>query len=134
MNAEVRFYAIGEAVANVNIATSESWRDKANRVKCKSENRSGTSVALMDSRATSDWVQIAGDFIKKGSKSLRRRNRWRSHKNGKKNGIKITTTYREIVAKTKMQLLDGRGDGRKYAAQQGDRFTDRYGQGGVEWQ
>ncbi|MEL0638329.1 single-stranded DNA-binding protein [Marinomonas sp. TI.3.20] len=101
-DAEVRFMPSGAAVANVNIATSESWRDK--QTGQMQERTEWHRVAFMD-RGNFRLGQIAGDFIKKGSKvyvegSLRTRE-W------EKDGIKRYTT--EIVA-NEMQLLDGRGD------------------------
>ncbi|MEL0624877.1 single-stranded DNA-binding protein [Marinomonas arenicola] len=101
-DAEVRFMPSGAAVANVNLATSESWRDK--QTGQMQERTEWHRVAFMD-RGNFRLGQIAGDFIKKGSKvyvegSLRTRE-W------EKDGIKRYTT--EIVA-SEMQLLDGRGD------------------------
>ncbi|GAA0228392.1 single-stranded DNA-binding protein [Marinomonas primoryensis] len=119
-DAEVRFMPSGAAVANVNIATSESWRDK--QTGQMQERTEWHRVAFMD-RGNFRLGQIAGDFIKKGSKvyvegSLRTRE-W------EKDGIKRYTT--EIVA-NEMQLLDGRGDGGN-AGQQGG-YDSAGGQGG----
>ncbi|MCB5162070.1 single-stranded DNA-binding protein [Marinomonas algarum] len=101
-DAEVRFMPSGAAVANVSLATSESWRDKQSGQM--QERTEWHRVAFMD-RGNYRLGQIAGDFIKKGSKvyvegSLRTRE-W------EKDGIKRYTT--EIIA-NEMQLLDGRGD------------------------
>ncbi|GAB3479268.1 single-stranded DNA-binding protein [Marinomonas epiphytica] len=101
-DAEVRFMPSGAAVANVNLATSESWRDK--QTGQMQERTEWHRVAFMD-RGNYRLGQIAGDYIKKGSKvyvegSLRTRE-W------EKDGIKRYTT--EIVA-NEMQLLDGRND------------------------
>ncbi|ETX09981.1 single-stranded DNA-binding protein [Marinomonas ushuaiensis DSM 15871] len=117
-DAEVRFMPSGAAVANVNLATSESWRDK--QTGQMQERTEWHRVAFMD-RGNFRLGQIAGDFIKKGSKvyvegSLRTRE-W------EKDGIKRYTT--EIVA-NEMQLLDGRNDGGN--GQQGG--YDSAGQGG----
>lgn len=118
-DAEVRFMPSGAAVANVNLATTESWRDK--QTGQMQERTEWHRVAFMD-RGNFRLGQIAGDFIKKGSKvyvegSLRTRE-W------EKDGIKRYTT--EIVA-NEMQLLDGRGDNNN-AGQQGG--YDSAGQGG----
>lgn len=107
-DAEVRFMPSGGAVANVNLATTESWRDK--QTGQMQERTEWHRVSFMD-RGNFRLGQIAGDFIKKGSKvyvegSLRTRE-W------EKDGIKRYTT--EIIA-NEMQLLDGRGDN---AGQQG---------------
>jgi single-strand DNA-binding protein len=119
-DAEVRFMPSGAAVANVNLATTESWRDK--QTGQMQERTEWHRVAFMD-RGNFRLGQIAGDFIKKGSKvyvegSLRTRE-W------EKDGIKRYTT--EIVA-NEMQLLDGRGDN---AGQQGGGYDSMQGgQGG----
>lgn len=107
-DAEVRFMPSGGAVANVSLATTESWRDK--QTGQMQERTEWHRVSFMD-RGNFRLGQIAGDFIKKGSKvyvegSLRTRE-W------EKDGIKRYTT--EIIA-NEMQLLDGRTDG---AGQQG---------------
>lgn len=102
-DAEVRYMPSGAAVANVSLATTESWRDR--QTGQMQERTEWHRVAFMD-RGNYRLGQIAGDFIKKGSKvyvegSLRTRE-W------EKDGIKRYTT--EIVA-NEMQLLDGRADG-----------------------
>ena len=94
---EVRYTPSGSAVANVNLATSESWRDK-------------TSGELQD---RTEWhrivffnrlAEIVGEYLHKGSKiyvegSLRTR-KWQD-----KNGIERHTT--EIIA-NEMHILDSR--------------------------
>ncbi|NLQ18690.1 single-stranded DNA-binding protein [Marinomonas sp. M1K-6] len=117
-DAEVRFMPSGAAVANVNLATTESWRDK--QTGQMQERTEWHRVAFMD-RGNFRLGQIAGDFIKKGSKvyvegSLRTRE-W------EKDGVKRYTT--EIVA-NEMQLLDGRGDN---AGQQGGGYDAQQGGG-----
>lgn len=102
-DAEVRYMPSGAAVTNVNLATTESWRDKQSGQM--QERTEWHRVAFMD-RGNFRLGQIAGDFIKKGTKvyvegSLRTRE-W------EKDGIKRYTT--EIIA-NEMQLLDGRQDG-----------------------
>ena len=113
-DAEVRYMPSGAAVANVSLATSESWRDK--QTGEMQERTEWHRVAFMD-RGNFRLGQIAGDFIKKGSKvyvegSLRTRE-W------EKDGVKRYTT--EIVA-NEMQLLDGRQDD-----QQGQQGQGGYG-------
>lgn len=104
-DAEVRFMPSGGAVANVSLATTESWRDK--QTGQMQERTEWHRVSFMD-RGNYRLGQIAGDFIKKGSKvyvegSLRTRE-W------EKDGIKRYTT--EIIA-NEMQLLDSRADGQQ---------------------
>ena len=115
-DAEVRFMPNGGAVANVSLATSESWRDK--QTGQMQERTEWHRVSFMD-RGNFRLGQIAGDFIKKGSKvyvegSLRTRE-W------EKDGVKRYTT--EIIA-NEMQLLDGRND------QGGQGAYDNNNQGG----
>ena len=64
-DAEVRFMPSGAAVANVNLATTESWRDK--QTGQMQERTEWHRVSFMD-RGNFRLGQIAGDFIKKGSK------------------------------------------------------------------
>ncbi len=116
-DAEVRYMPSGAAVANVNLATTESWRDK--QTGEMQERTEWHRVAFMD-RGNFRLGQIAGDFIKKGSKvyvegSLRTRE-W------EKDGIKRYTT--EIIA-NEMQLLDGRQDS---GTQGGNQRQGGYGQ------
>src|SRR3569832_3004813 len=97
---EVRYMPSGGAVANVTLATSETWKDKQS-----GENQERTewhNVVFFNRLA-----EIAGEYLKKGSKvyvegSLRTR-KWQD-----KNGQARYTT--EIDA-AEMQMLDGRGAG-----------------------
>lgn len=97
---EVRYTPSGSAVANVNLATSETWRDK-------------TSGELQD---RTEWhrvvffnrlAEIVGEYLRKGSKiyvegTLRTR-KWTD-----KNGVERYTT--EIIA-NEMHILDSRSSG-----------------------
>lgn len=97
---EVRYMPSGGAVANVTIATSENWKDKAT-----GENQERTEwhrVVFFNRLA-----EIVGEYLRKGSKvyvegSLRTR-KWQDQ-----NGVDKYTT--EIVA-AEMQMLDSRGQG-----------------------
>jgi len=98
---EVRFMPSGGAVANLRIATSESWKDK--QTGEAQERTEWHTVALFNRLA-----EIAGEYLKKGSKvyiegSLRTR-KWQD-----KNGQDRYTT--EIIC-SDMQMLDSRGGGR----------------------
>lgn len=117
-DAEVRFMPSGGAVANVSIATTESWRDK--QTGQMKERTEWHRVSFMD-RGNFRLGQIAGDFIKKGSKvyvegSLRTRE-W------EKDGVKRYTT--EIIA-NELQLLDSRTDNTQdgYGAGQQNGYDD----------
>ena len=95
---EVRYTPSGSAVANITIATSESWKDKQGQ---QQERTEWHKVVFFGKLA-----DIVGQYVKKGSKvyiegSLRTR-QWEQA------GVKRYTT--EIVA-SEMQMLDSRGSG-----------------------
>lgn len=99
---ELRFMPSGVAVANVQLATTESWRDKQSGVK--KEKTEWHRLVFMD-RGNYHLGQIAGDYIKTGSKifiegSLRTRE-W------VKDGIKRNTT--EIVV-DELLMMDSHQD------------------------
>lgn len=97
---EVRFMPSGGAVANLSIATSESWKDKQTG---EQHDRTEWHRIVLYNRLG----EIAGEYLKKGSKvyiegSLRTR-KWQD-----KNGQERYTT--EIIG-NEMQMLDSRGAG-----------------------
>ena len=97
---ETRFMPSGGAVTNVNLATSESWKDK--QTGQPQERTEWHRVVFFNRLA-----EIAGEYLKKGSKvyvegSLRTR-KWQ----GQDGQDRYTT---EIVA-NEMQMLDSRGGG-----------------------
>ncbi len=110
---EVRYMPSGGAVANVTIATSESWKDKQT-----GEQRDRTewhNVVFYNRLA-----EIAGEYLKKGSQayiegSLRTR-KWQD-----KNGQDRYST--EIIA-SEMQMLGSRGGAGSY-----DNNTQQQGGG-----
>lgn len=120
---ETRYMPSGGAVTNVNLATSEQWKDK--QTGQPQERTEWHRVVFFNRLA-----EIAGEYLKKGSKvyiegSLRTR-KWQ----GQDGQDRYTT---EIVA-GEMQMLDGRGgsDSAGYSggydnqpAQQGP--SDNYG-------
>mgnify|MGYP006152634661 CR=1 FL=1 len=96
---ETRFMPNGNAVTNVSIATSESWKDKQSG---QQQERTEWHRIVFFNRL----AEIAGEYLKKGSKiyvegALRTR-QW------DKEGQKHYST--EIVA-SEMQMLDGRSEG-----------------------
>jgi len=102
---EVRYMPSGNAVANVTLATTESWKDKQSGEK---QERTEWHNVVFYSRL----AEIAGEYLKKGSQvyvegSLRTR-KWQD-----KNGNDRYTT--EIIA-SDMQMLGGRGGGGGYGA------------------
>jgi len=96
---ETRFLPSGGAVTNVNLATSEAWKDKQSGQM--QERTEWHRVVFFNKLG-----EIAGEYLKKGSKvyiegSIRTR-KWQ----GQDGQDRYTT---EIVA-SEMQMLDGRGD------------------------
>ena len=94
---ETRYMPNGEAVTNVAVATTESWKDKT----------SG------DKKEITEWhritfyrklAEIAGQYLKKGS-SVYIEGRLQTRKWTDKDGVERFTT--EIIADT-MQMLGGR--------------------------
>lgn len=99
---EVRYTPSGSAVANANLATSESWRDKATG---DLQDRTEWHRIVFFNRL----AEIVGEYLHKGSKiyvegSLRTR-KWQD-----KNGIERHTT--EIIA-NEMHILDSRSQGQQ---------------------
>jgi single-strand DNA-binding protein len=95
---EVRYTPNGNAVANVTLATSTTWRDKQSGEL--QERTEWHRIAFFNRLA-----EIVGEYLRKGSKvyvegSLRTR-KWQD-----KSGVDRYTT--EIIA-NEMHMLDGRG-------------------------
>lgn len=93
---EVRYTNDGTAIANISVATSESWKDKNTGEKV--EKTEWHRIVFFKRLA-----EIVGEYLKKGSKvyvegQLKTR-KWQD-----KNGADRWTT--EVVAK-EMQMLDG---------------------------
>lgn len=96
---EVRYMPSGGAVANVTLATSETWKDKQSG---EMQERTEWHTVVFFNRL----AEIAGEYLRKGAKvyvegSLRTR-KWQA-----KDGSDRYTT--EIVA-SELQMLDGRRD------------------------
>lgn len=95
---ETRYLPNGGAVTNINVATSESWKDK--QTGQKQERTEWHKIVFFGKLA-----EIAGEYLRKGSKvyvegSIRTR-KWQD-----KEGQDRYTT--EIVA-SEMQMLDSKG-------------------------
>lgn len=94
---EVRYTPSGSAVANVNLATSETWRDKQSG---ELQDRTEWHRVVFFNRL----AEIVGEYLRKGSKiyvegTLRTR-KWTD-----KNNVERYTT--EIIA-NEMHILDSR--------------------------
>lgn len=97
---EVRYTPNGSAVANITLATSETWRDKQSG---ELQDRTEWHRVVFFGRL----AEIVGEYLRKGSKiyvegSLRTR-KWQD-----KNGVDRYTT--EIIA-NEMHILDSRSGG-----------------------
>lgn len=97
---ETRYTAGGDAVCNVRLATTDSWKDKASGEK--RENTEWHRVVFYRKLA-----EIAGQYLKKGSQ-VYIEGRIKTRKWQNKEGQDQYTT--EIEA-TEMQMLGGRGEG-----------------------
>ena len=97
---EVRYMPQGGAVANLTVATSESWTDKATNEK--KEQTEWHRVVIYQRLA-----EIAGEYLRKGSK-VYIEGRLRTRKWQDQQGVERYTT--EIIA-NELQMLDGRGEG-----------------------
>lgn len=97
---ETRYTAGGTAVTNVNIATSETWRDKSSG---EMQERTEWHRVVFFARL----AEIAGEYLRKGSK-VYVEGRIQTRKWQGQDGQDRYTT--EIVA-NEMQMLDSRGAG-----------------------
>ena len=95
---EVRYAANGSAIANISIATSESWTDK--NTGDKQEKTEWHRVVMFNRLG-----EIAGEYLRKGSK-VYVEGKLQTRKWQDQSGQDRYTT--EIVANT-MQMLDARG-------------------------
>jgi single-strand DNA-binding protein len=100
---EVRYMPDGGAVANISLATSESWKDKNSG---EQQERTEWHRIVFYKRL----AEVVAEYVKKGSKlyvegALRTRS-W------EQDGVKRYAT--EIIG-SEMQMLSGRGDGEQGA-------------------
>jgi len=113
---ETRFFPDGGAVTNASIATSESWKDKQTG---QMQERTEWHRVVFRDRGNFRLGQIAGEYLKKGSKvyvegSLHTR-KWQD-KDGQDRYIT------EIVV-NEMQMLDSRGAGQGGGSQESGDFV-----------
>jgi len=97
---EVKYMPSGGAVANVTVATNESWKDK--QTGEKQERTEWHNVVFFGKLA-----EIVGEYLRKGSQ-VYVEGRLQTRKWQDRNGQDRYTT--EIVA-SEMQMLGGRGGG-----------------------
>lgn len=103
---EIRYMQNGKAVANMSIATSESWNDQQGQ---KQEKTEWHRITAYDKLA-----EIIGEYVKKGSKiyvegKLQTR-KWQDQQGQDK--------YTTEVIINQMQMLDGKKDGGNGGGQQ----------------
>lgn len=115
---EVRYMPNGNAVANITVATSETWRDK--QTGEQKEQTEWHRVTLYRRLA-----EIAGEYLRKGSK-VYLEGRLQTRKWQDQSGQDRYTT--EIVA-NEMQMLDSRGQG----ASNGNGFSQSAPQQQNNW-
>lgn len=96
---EVRYMPNGNAVANISVATSESWKDQQGQM----QERTEWHRVVMFRRL----AEIAGEYLRKGSK-VYLEGKLQTRKWQDQSGQDRYTT--EIVA-NEMQMLDSRGAG-----------------------
>ena len=112
---ECRYTASGDAVCNLSLATSESWKDKSTGEK--KEATEWHRISFFGKLA-----EIAIEYVKKGS-LLYIEGRIKTRKWQDKDGNDRYTT--EVVA-NEMQMLDGRSEG-------GARSAGGHGDEGGDW-
>ncbi|MEQ6340659.1 MAG: single-stranded DNA-binding protein [Gammaproteobacteria bacterium] len=122
---EVRYMPSGSAVANITVATADSWKDK--QTGEKKESTEWHNVVFFNRLA-----EIAGEYLKKGSKVYIEGSLKTEKYQDKTTGADRYIT--KIVA-SEMQMLDGRAggggdfssEGSRAASSQGDRPSSQGG-------
>lgn len=115
---EVRFLPSGGAVANLTLATSESWKDK--QTGEQKEKTEWHKVVVFGKLA-----EIAGEYLKKGSKAYFEGS-LQTKKYTDQQGVEKYST--EIVVQGfngVMQMLDGKPQGQQAAPQQQGGFQQQ---------
>tara|TARA_B100002049_G_C16072926_1_gene373652 strand:- start:1129 stop:1674 length:546 start_codon:yes stop_codon:yes gene_type:complete len=107
---EVRYMPNGNAVANLSLATSESWKDQQGQVQERTEWHRLTMYRRL--------AEVAGEYLKKGSQ-IYVEGKLQTRKWQDQQGQDRYTT--EIIV-DQMQMLGGRGDG---GGQQGGGYQQR---------
>lgn len=95
---ETRYLPNGDAVANISVATTETWKDKGGEKQEKTEWHRVTLYRRLG--------EIAGEYLKKGSQVyIEGRIEYREYE---KDGVKRYST--DIIA-SEMKMLGSRGGG-----------------------
>lgn len=99
---EVRYLPNGNAVANITLATSDSWKDKQTG---QQQERTEWHRVVFFGRI----AEVVGEYVRKGSKMyIEGRLQTREWE---KDGVKRYTTEIVVDMGGQMQLLDGRPQG-----------------------
>lgn len=113
---EVRYTPNGNAIANLNVATSEQWTDKQSGER--QEKTEWHRVVIFGKLA-----EIAGQYLKKGSQ-VYLEGKLQTRKWQDQSGQDRYSTEIVLDANGQMQMLGGRTDNRSGG---GDSFGDNYG-------
>jgi single-strand DNA-binding protein len=118
---EVRFMPSGGAVANLTVATSDSWKDK--QTGEQKEKTEWHRVAIFGKLA-----EIAGEYLKKGSKvylegSLQTR-KWQNAQGQDQYTTEVVVQGFNGV----MQMLDGKPQGGSFQGQQNSQASGGFQQ------
>jgi single-strand DNA-binding protein len=116
---ETRYSPDGGAICNINIATTESWKDKATGEK--KEATEWHRVVLY-----SRLAEIAGEYLKKG-RSVYIEGRLKTRKWTDKEGVEKYTT--EVIA-SELQMLGSREGGTGGGGDDGGSSSSRGESGG----
>lgn len=108
---EVRYMPNGNAVANVSLATSESWKDQQGNMQERTEWHKVTMYRRL--------AEVVGEYLKKGSQ-IYIEGKLQTRKWQDQQGQDRYTT--EIIA-DQMQMLGGRGEGQ--GSNQGGGYQQR---------
>jgi single-strand DNA-binding protein len=107
---EVKYMPSGDAVANISLATSESWKDKQGQ---KQEKTEWHRVVIFGKLA-----EIAGEYLRKGS-SVYIEGKLQTRKWQDQSGQdKYSTEIKVDGFDGKMQMLGGKPDGQQQQGQQ----------------
>lgn len=109
---EVRYMPSGDAMANLSLATTDTWKDKGGE---KQERTEWHRVVMFGKQA-----EIAGEYLKKGSQ-VYIEGRLQTRKWTDKSNIERYTT--EIIA-DRMQMLGGRSTATSGDFESPDRESD----------
>lgn len=109
---EVRYTPNGSAVANISLATSETWRDKQSG---ELQDRTEWHRVVFFSRL----AEIVGEYLRKGSK-IYVEGALRTRKWADKSGVERYTT--EIIA-NEMHMLDSKGNSNFTTTQHNEKFA-----------